>query len=120
MLGVGALLTGAFFFLNSHTQTVGRDFDRLSDMDVARSAFERLFQDEASYASAGCEEGEELQLCLLSDYDPNIVNRQDPGDFSYVVAETPSEDSFAIRFTLERTYRGLEAGDHLLTENGIQ
>jgi len=120
LLGGAVVLTALFIFLRSHTDQMARDFDRLADMHVLRASFERLYQDQASYEVGNCEEGTFVHECLLFEYDPNIVIRRDPGVYAYQIVEAPSVDSFTISFYLEGSYRNLTAGEHFLTEDGIQ
>lgn len=121
ILGVGILvITGGFVFLRSRTNTIARDLERLADMHIIRSSFARMYQDDASYANAGCKEGDQVHFCMLEMYDPNVVVRQDPSGASYQVAKTPDGTSYRILFTLEHSYKNLAAGEHALSEQGIQ
>jgi len=120
LLGGAVVLTAVFILLQGHTDRVSRDFQRLSDMHVIRSSFERLYQDNGSYEVGNCDDGALIHQCLLSDYDSNNVIRRDPGEFSYTIVTSPTVNTYGVSFTLEGSYRDLDAGEHLLTENGIQ
>jgi hypothetical protein len=119
VLGIG-ILSGAFGFLRWRTNTIARDLERLSDMHVLRSSFTRMYQDDASYENAKCKEGDQVHYCMLESYDPNIVVRQDPSGFPYLVKKTPDGTAYQISFTLEHSYKNLPAGEHLLSEAGIE
>lgn len=114
------LLTTAFFLLRGYTNRVGRDFERVVDAQIIRSSFERMYQDSATYADANCVVDDPLQVCIISDYDSNLATRRDPFGAVYTVKTEPDDSSFGISFTLEGSYRGLEAGEHVITQDGFQ
>lgn len=119
----GALIAGGFLLLNNERSKT-RDAKRLSDITRVQAAFEFLYNDVASYefaAQDGCSQtGMLVSQCNLSKYLPLIIEMKDPGKNSYIVSKVPSIDEFEVVFQLENSYGSLIAGQHILSQNGIQ
>jgi len=99
-----------------------RDSRRIADMNRLRYGFEVLFNEENSYAQAaeGCDQENSLvSTCNLTQYLPSISSIKDPGKYSYQVKSVPDKENYVIKFTLEKDYKGLAAGQHILDANGI-
>ena len=101
-----------------------RDARRLSDMARIQAAFEFLYNDTASYVGAakdGCNaKGALVSQCNLKTYLPSIASFKDPGKYRYSISTVPSDESYAVTFTLEKSYGTLGAGTHILTPQGIK
>lgn len=123
ILIVAGVLAVIFLFV-AREQARARDAVRVADMARLAAAFELLRADRASYADAatnGCSQvGAGVSTCNLSHYLPTISSFRDPKGGAYVVTEVPSKDGYAVSFTLERGYRELQKGSHLLTPSGIR
>ncbi|HCM67813.1 MAG: hypothetical protein A2898_00060 [Candidatus Kerfeldbacteria bacterium RIFCSPLOWO2_01_FULL_48_11] len=121
---IGSAVIGGFFILLNNERAKTRDAKRVSDMTRVQAAFEVLFATSASYASAaeaGCDTvGEPVSACNVSFFLPDITTMADPGGSSYVMAEVPDDDGYAVSFTLERAYGLLVEGQHVLTQDGIR
>lgn len=98
-----SVVMATYLFLLAEERVNTRDAFRLRDMRVIEQTFRKTFLATGSYRSA----------TLPADV-------SDPSKFSYTVVGDPTETSFAVRFFLERSHDGLQAGEHVLTENGIQ
>lgn len=121
---VFCLLVGGGFFLINNEKAKTRDARRLSDMARIQAAFEFLYNDTASYQGAahdGCDAtGALVSQCSLKTYLPSIASFKDPGKYRYFMSTVPSDESYAVSFTLEKSYGTLRAGTHVLTPQGIQ
>ncbi len=121
---VFCLLVGGGFFLINNEKAKTRDARRLSDMARIQAAFEFLFNDTASYEGAanhGCDtKGSLVSQCNLKTYLPSIASFKDPGKYRYSISTVPSDESYAVSFTLEKSYGTLRAGAHFLTPQGIK
>jgi len=121
---VFCLLVGGGFFLINNEKAKTRDARRLSDMARIQAAFEFLYNDTASYEGAannGCDaKGSLVSQCNLKAYLPSIASFKDPGKYRYVVSTVPSDESYAVSFTIEKSYGTLNAGTHVLTPQGIK
>ncbi len=119
----GATVGGAFVLINNEKAHT-RDAVRLSDMTRVQAAFEFLYNQQASYALAaenGCNQaGMLVSQCSLGEYYSTINQLEDPGKYQYKVSTVPTENEYGITFTLEKDYQNLTAGEHLLTQDGIQ
>lgn len=119
----GVVIAGGFLLLNSERSKT-RDAKRLSDITRVQAAFEFLYNDVASYefaAQDGCSQtGMLVSQCNLSNYLPLIIEMKDPGKNSYLVSKVPSIDEYEVVFQLENSYGSLTAGQHTLSQNGIQ
>jgi len=118
------LLVGGGFFLINSEKAKTRDARRLSDMARIQAAFEFLFNDTASYAGAakdGCDaKGDLASQCNLKTYLSSIASFKDPGKYRYSMSTVPSDEAYAVSFTLEKSYGTLNAGTHVLTPQGIK
>lgn len=120
LVGLTLLLDGLWLL---RQQAGTRDAVRIADMARLEAAFTVLSYETGSYsaAAAGCGQvGATVDTCALARYLPTIAALKDPGGHGYVVTELPSENRFAVRFTLERGWRGLAKGDHTLSPDGIR
>lgn len=119
---VGAIL-GGFFLLLNNERSKTRDAKRIADIVRIQAAFEFLYNETASYelaAAGGCDkEGTLVSQCNLSKYISTIASIQDPGEYNYIVSTVPSEDDYGITFTLENAYDSFQAGQHVVSANGI-
>lgn len=118
------LLVGGGFFLINEEKAKTRDARRLSDIVRIQAAFEFLYNDTASYEGAandGCDtSGVLVSQCNLKTYLPAIGSFKDPGKYRYSISTVPSDESYAVTFTLEKSYGTLGAGTHVLTTQGIK
>lgn len=96
------LVVVPFSFLLLNERANARDAERLLHMRAVQQSYQEVFLSTGSFRS--------VQF-------PDV---QDPGTFSYDATETPSERTFRVSFRLERSHDGLSAGEHVLTEKGIQ
>lgn len=119
----GAVIGGAFLLLNEEKAKT-RDAKRMSDVARLQAAFELLYSASSSYAPAaqsGCDQvGMPVSQCNLKAYIPTIGQFKDPGKYQYIVATTPSDEGYAVSFTLEKSYDNFSAGQHQLTQDGIK
>lgn len=119
----GLLIGGSFVLINIE-KSKARDAKRLSDITRIQAAFEFLYNDTASYGQAatdGCSQaGMLVSQCNLKEYLPTINKFSDPGKYSYVVSQTPSDAGYQITFTLEKDYDSFRAGNHILGPAGIK
>lgn len=120
---VGAIL-GGFFLLLNNERSKTRDAKRMADIVRIQAAFEFLYNDTASYefaAIGGCDTvGSFVKQCNLSKYISTISTFQDPGEFSYLISVRPTDDDYAVTFTLENSYDSLQSGQHVLSSAGIR
>lgn len=119
---IGLILVLAGLWVGSEKAKT-RDAKRITDMVQVQTAFELLYQDKNSYQSAasGCNQvGLLVSQCNLEDYLNNISDLKDPGKFNYQVTKVPNQDEYEITFRLEKSYYSLKAGNHILSQNGIQ
>lgn len=122
ILALAALLVG-YLLMDNHNQRAFRDLQRLADMRNIQAEFEMIYAEENTYqtiADLDCVAGKKLSSCRLFDYIPEIDSILDPGAYSYVIKETPNDNSYVIGFTLEGEIDGFNAGEHLLTPAGIE
>lgn len=96
-----SIIIATFWFFLAEERANTRDALRLLDMRTIEQSFRQTFLATGSFHSA------------------TVPNVRDPGNFSYDFT-TQTETSFTVRFFLERTHDGLRAGEHTLTESGIQ
>ncbi len=124
LVAVFGLLIGGGFLLLNNEKAKTRDAKRLSDITRIQAAFEFLYNQTASYTAAaqdGCDQAGMLaSQCNLSAYIPAIRQFRDPGKYQYVVTTVPGDDAYAVTFQLEKEYYNLTAGQHVLTQDGIQ
>lgn len=125
MMTAGAFLCVAivYFLLYARHQANLRDVQRLSDMRQAENALTKLFLATGSFGAAakGCTmQGAPLASCDFSSVSLDLSQLRDPGRYSYLVQDVPSDAGYVIQFTLERKHGSLSAGKHVLTAKGIQ
>ena len=116
LLGTGALLLG-------RERARVRDAVRLMDMTQFSAAMHLIYSEKGSYATAaqGCSaKGALMSSCAVSPLLASINQLKDPSRFTYLVADVPDADSYAIVFTLEQGYQSYAAGQHVLTQDGIR
>lgn len=101
-----------------------RDVQRVADALRIQAAFEKLYLHDRSYAAAaekGCEVvGQSVRRCRLRDYEEQIAELTDPGDFDYVVSRVPDRENFGVTFTLEHAHKSLAKGEHTISAEGIK
>lgn len=118
-----ALAVAVYVWLYSRGNQIARDMQRVSDIQAVQAAFEMLFIQENTYepAALGCPQVNlPVHACSLEKYLPDILIRQDPGEFVYSITQVPNAESYEVTFTLERGIGALGAGQHKLNHNGIQ
>jgi hypothetical protein len=118
------LLVGAGVFVMVRSErSKGRDAKRMADMARLSAAFFELYATEGSYETAalGCGEvGASVASCNLTSYLPDISAFSDPQGGQYIVQGVPGEASYVVLFSLENSYSKYPAGQHALTQDGIQ
>ncbi len=119
---IGALITLGLFVLSNERARV-RDSQRIADMARVQAAFQLIYFEKASYkeAAAGCSSlGDDVNQCGLGNYLNGLGRLRDPGRYRYQISRVPDDSDYGVVFTLERTYGGLKAGQHVLSKNGIK
>ena len=89
----------SFMFMNERARV--RDALRLRDMRQIEQHYQQTYLATGSFRQT------------------QFPDVNDPGGFSYV-ARQPTDTTFSVSFRLERTHDRLRAGDHTLTERGIE
>ncbi len=121
---VFGLVIGVSFLLLNEEKAKSRDAKRMADMARIQAAFELTFAETSSYAMAaqsGCDRtGMAVSQCNLGQYIPTIGQMKDPGKYQYQVTGVPGAESYAITFTLEKSYDNFAAGRHVLSQDGIK
>ncbi len=123
LIAVAAVFGAVFLFAVNGERARARDVERLADLRVAEAGFRRLYVQTGSYAAAaeGCgEQGAALAACEMRSVGLSFADLQDPKRGEYVIQTVPSDTGFAVAFSLERGAGVLAAGEHVLTEQGIQ
>jgi len=113
-------IVAVFSWFNNQESIKIRDTRRLSDIRRLRDAFGLIYRYEDTYQSASCQAGDLVSQCQLEKYLPAISSIKDPGQGQYLVEKTPDDSGYAVSFSLEGSYDGLEAGSHVLSQKGIE
>lgn len=124
--GVAAvLIVGGLFLLGAVQQAKARDAERLADMyEIAGVMLELKLQHNSFRPAAsvnGCTEvGVPVNQCDFTTLGIDQLTLRGPRGDYYTVTTIPSDDSYGVGFELERSYRDLARGSHILTPNGIE
>lgn len=123
IIGLFAALVTLGLFVLSNERARVRDSQRIADLTRVQAAFQLLYFEKAGYqeAASGCASvGDDVNKCGLGNYLNGLSTLRDPGRFNYQISRVPDESDYGVAFTLERTYGGLKAGQHVLSKSGIR
>ncbi len=123
-VGLVFIVVFAFQMVVSSKDSAVRDLERLITIRKAEVAFARLYLATGSYASAaasgGCVKDATLASCDFQRVGISGGDWRDPGKENFRILEQPTDKTFSVAFSLERSHGGLAAGSHILTPEGIR